>query len=112
MTRDRHIGRLLDQKSDRLKWGRKRFGRTRWQAGSFAFNRVHANTRRHVRDRAVGQFVVVAVCKSVLAGGKGWHVGQSLKILVNNLICVNLTCLVRPLSTEAVIFSVKQAVSR
>jgi hypothetical protein len=65
-----------------------------------------------VRDRAVGQFVVVAVCKSVLAGGKGWHVGQSLKILVNNLICVNLTCLVRPLSTEAVIFSVKQAVSR
>jgi hypothetical protein len=39
-----------------------------------------------VRDRAVGQFVVVAVCKSVLAGGKGWHVGQSLKMLLNDFI--------------------------
>jgi hypothetical protein len=65
-----------------------------------------------VRNRAIWQFVVVAIGERVLAGGKGWHVGQSLKILVNNLICVNLTCLARHLSTETAIFSVKQAVSR
>jgi hypothetical protein len=60
-----------------------------------------------VRDRAVGQFVVVAIFKRLLAGGKGRHVGQSLKMLLNNLICMNLTCLARPLSTETAIFSVK-----
>jgi hypothetical protein len=103
---------LFDQKSDRLKRWRKRFGWARWQAGGFAFNRVHANTRRHMGNRAIGQFVVVAIFKRLLAGGKGWHVGQSLKMLLNDCNNLNLTCLVRPLSIEAAIISVKQAVSR
>jgi len=32
--------------------------------------------------------------------------------LVNDLICLNLTCLARLLSIESEIFSVKQAISR
>jgi hypothetical protein len=37
-------------------------------------------------NRAIGQFVVVAIFKRLLAGGKGRHVGQSLKMLLNDFI--------------------------
>ena len=63
-------------------------------------------------NRAVWQLVVVAIGERVLACGKGCHVGQSLKMLVNDFSYLNLTCLARTLSTEAAIFSVMQAVSR
>ena len=50
-------------------------------------------------DRAVGQFVVVAMRKGVFARSKGWHVGRSLKIQVIYFGVFNLTRPERLLST-------------
>jgi len=52
-----------------------------------------------VGDRAIGQFVVVAIRKGVLARSKGWHVGRSLKMQVIYFGMFNLTRPERLLST-------------